>query len=124
MEADQVLKTWEECLNKGDLTNIVGLYSNNAVLWGTFSKIIRDSPELIEEYFEGLFKKDLLRVHFSLIRSRIHNGTFLYSGTYEFSYMDRKLVILPARFTFVVGRDEEVGYRIMEHHSSLIPDNP
>ncbi len=124
MEADQVLKKWEECLNNGDLANIVSLYSDNAVLWGTFSKIIRDSSELIEEYFEELFKKNLLRVHFGLIRPRTHNGTCLYSGMYKFSYMDRKLVILPARFTFVIGHDKEAGYRIMEHHSSLVPDSP
>ena len=124
MDADQIIKKWEQCLNSGDLANIVKLYSDEAILWGTFSEIIRDNTYLIEKYFEELFDKDRLRVHFSLIRTRVYGGTSLYSGTYEFSYMDEVLVTLPARFTFVVGYNEKVGYRIVEHHSSLIPDNP
>jgi len=122
IEAGQVLKKWENYLNSGDLANIVGLYSSEAILWGTFSTIVRDNPRLIENYFQELFCKDQLRVHFSLIRSRVFNGTYLYSGTYEFSYMDGDPVTIPARFTFVVSQDKNTGYRIVEHHSSLIPD--
>ena len=53
--AENLLRKWEECLNSGDLEGIVSLYTDNAVLWGTFSDIIRDTPELIREYFEILF---------------------------------------------------------------------
>ena len=123
MEADQVLKMWEECLNRGDVANIVELYSSEAVLWGTFSETMHDNRELIQGYFEGLFSKEKLKVRFSLIRSRAYQGTCLYSGFYEFSYMENEQVSLPARFTFVIGNDHDAGYRILEHHSSLVPVN-
>ena len=124
MEADKILNEWQKFLNNGDLKNIVRLYSDEAVLWGTFSNIIRDCPRLIEEYFNKLFEKNCLKVDLGIVRSREYNGIHLYSGTYEFSYIDSNFVTLPARFTFVVGRDKEAGFRIMEHHSSLIPVAP
>ena len=121
MEADKVLEEWQMFLNNGDMGGIVRLYSDEAVLWGTFSKIFRDNPRLIEEYFGQLFEKNSLKVDMGPFRSREYNDIHLYSGTYEFSYIDGDPVVLPARFTFVIGRDEEATFRIIEHHSSLIP---
>ena len=95
MNADQVLKRWGECLNSYDLVNIVNLYSSDAVLWGTFSKIIRNDSRLIEQYFEGLFQKDSLNVNFSSINPRVYSDTHFYSGTYEFSYVEKRLIIFP-----------------------------
>lgn len=124
MEANQILNDWQRFLNQGDLENIVRLYSEEAVLWGTFSDILRDSPRLIGEYFEKLLERDGLRVEWGTVCSRAYDGFHLYSGTYEFSYTDRKPVILPARFTFAIGRDKDAGFKILTHHSSLIPVDP
>ena len=122
MGADKVLEEWQMFLNNHDLGGITGLYSDEAVLWGTFSNIIRDTPGSIEEYFRRLLEKDQLNVEIGSVRPREYNGMHLYSGTYEFSYLDGKPVILPARFTFVIGPDKDAALRILEHHSSLIPE--
>ncbi len=122
MNADQVLKQWEKSLNNGDLTNVVSLYAKDAVLWATFSKIIRNNPDLIEQYFQDLLQKKNFRVNFSSSNGRAYENTHLYSGTYEFSYLDSNLITFPARFTFVICKNEAGGYKIVEHHSSLIPD--
>ena len=121
MNAHQVIKQWEDCLNSGELENIVNLYADDAVLWGTFSKIIRDKSDLIQEYFKGLFQKQELQVNFGTIHSRVYEDTHIFSGMYEFSYMDEKLISHPARFTFVICKNESGNFEIVEHHSSLIP---
>ena len=121
MDAKEVINDWENCLNTADLKGIVDLYINGAVLWGTFSQGICDSSELIQEYFQDLFVKQELKVNFSSIKSRTYSDTTLFSGTYEFSYLEGEQVTHPARFTFVVCKDKQGNYKIAEHHSSLIP---
>ena len=121
MSADQVLAQWEKSLNSGDLQSIVNLYAYDAILWSTFSKIIRNHPDLIKQYFEELFRKTKLKVNFSSSQTRVFENTHIYSGTYEFSYMDKELITFPARFTFVICKDNAGDYKIVEHHSSLIP---
>ena len=124
MQANQILSDWQRFLNHGDLENIVRLYSDEAVLWGTFSDTLRDSPRLIGEYFEKLFRKEDLRVEWGTVCSRSYNGLHLYSGTYEFSYVDARPVTVPARFTFVIEDSDGAGLRILTHHSSVMPGDP
>ena len=54
MDADYVLKQWEKYLNYGELISIIKLYASDIILWGTFSKVIRNSPDLIKGYFKEL----------------------------------------------------------------------
>ena len=121
MDAANVINQWEDCLNRCDLKSIVELYSENAVLWGTFSKVIRDNSELVSEYFQDLFEKKELKVNFSSMTTRELNDITIYTGTYEFSYVEEESVIHYARYTFVVGKESDGNSRIVEHHSSLIP---
>ena len=119
--AENLLKKWEVCLNNKDLEGIVSLYTEDAVLWGTFSDIIRDNHELIREYFEVLFIKDNLHVAFGESNLRSFGEAAIYSGEYEFSYQGDEEVKCPARFSFVFYRNKEGEYRIIDHHSSLVP---
>ncbi len=121
--AENLLKKWEEYLNSGDIDGIVSLYTNNAVLWGTFSDIIRDTPELIREYFEILSYRKNLKVTFGSSNLRSFGQAAIYSGVYEFSYESSKVIKCPARFSFVFYKDESGIYRIIDHHSSLTPDS-
>ena len=122
MDADYVFKQWEQHINAGNLFKVVGLYAKDAVLLGTFSKIICNSPDLIRKYFIEIFRRKNLRVTFSSMESRCYSEIYLYSGTYEFSYEDKELITIPARFTYAIGKDETGNYKIVEHHSSLIPN--
>lgn len=122
MNSKQVIASWEECLNSANLNNLVDLYSQNAVLWGTFSKVIRNNSDLIREYFQELFKKRDLKVSFNASFNRVYDDTHLYSGTYKFSYINKELIIINARYTFVVCKHSNDIYKIVEHHSSVIPD--
>lgn len=117
--AENLLRKWEICLNNTDLDGIINLYTDDAVLWGTFSDIIRDTPELIREYFEVLFNKENLNVKFGPSNLRSFGKAAIYSGEYEFSYLDKGLVKCPARFSFVFYKDKSDTYKIIDHHSSL-----
>ena len=122
MEAKDVISKWEGYLNNSELSGIVNLYLDNAVLWGTFSNHIRNNSELISEYFQSLLQKKELKVNFSSTTTRTYADISIFSGTYEFSYMEEELVIHRARYTFVVCKDDSGNYKIAEHHSSLIPN--
>lgn len=121
MNAKQVIISWEEYLNSANLNNLVDLYAHDAVLWGTFSNVIRNRSDLIREYFQDLFKKRDIKVSFNDSYNRVYEGMHLYSGTYKFSYIDQELKIINARYTFVVCKDSNGKYKIVEHHSSVIP---
>ncbi len=121
--AENLLRTWEVCLNNTDLDGIISLYAEDAVLWGTFSDIFCDTPELIRKYFEVLFYKKNLKVKFGASNLRSFGEAAIYSGEYEFSYENEKLIIFPARFSFVFYKDNNEIYKIIDHHSSLIPDS-
>ncbi|MFK7816858.1 MAG: DUF4440 domain-containing protein [Gammaproteobacteria bacterium] len=122
--AENLLRKWEVCLNNTDLDGIISLYTDDAVLWGTFSEIIRDTPELIREYFEVLFYRKNLKVQFGPSNLRSFGQAAIYSGEYEFSYEDPegKVVTCPARFSFVFYKHESDTYKIIDHHSSLTPE--
>ena len=122
MCSQQIITSWEKYLNNADINNLINLYAEDAVLWGTFSNVIRDNLDLIREYFQELFKKRDLKVSFNASFNRVYEDTHLYSGTYKFSYIDEELIIINARYTFVVCKDRNSKYKIVEHHSSVIPD--
>lgn len=122
--AENLLRAWEVCLNNTDLDGIISLYTEDAVLWGTFSEVIRDTPVLIRDYFEVLFNRKNLKVHFGPSNLRSFGQAAIYSGEYEFSYEndENKLVKCPARFSFVFYKDGNDSYKIIDHHSSLTPE--
>jgi hypothetical protein len=118
---DNLLRGWEACLNAADLDGIISLYADDAVLWGTFSDVIRNTPALIREYYQVLYRKKNLKVKFGSSTSRSFGKAVLYSGEYEFTYEDNELIICPARFSFVFYKDNDSVYKIVDHHSSLTP---
>ncbi len=120
--AENLLREWEVCLNNGDLDGIVDLYTKDAVLWGTFSDIIRDNHELIREYFENLFERKNLKVEFGASNLRSFGQAAIYSGDYKFTYEEDGTVECPSRFSFVFYKKAGEEYKIIDHHSSLIPD--
>lgn len=119
--ADKILEEWGECINTHDINRIIKLYDKDAMLWGTFSIILRDNHDLIKGYFVELFAKDNLAVRFKSSKNRVYANTFIFSGSYELSYENQGLKVLPARYTFVIRKFAEDNYKIIEHHSSLVP---
>ncbi len=86
---------------------------------------MRNTPELIREYFEKAFKAlPGHKVTFGEQLIRIYGNTAINTGYYTFSYMkDGETKTLPARYSFVyVKRGGK--WVIVDHHSSAMPALP
>lgn len=117
------VKKWEVLFNKNDIS-IVDTYANNGILIGTFAIKIKKGRETIKPYFEGLFKKQNLRVKFDKdVFVNELDEAYIVSGFYEFSFIEngeRKRI--NTRYSFVV-QNVNGQMLIVNHHSSEIPNN-
>jgi uncharacterized protein (TIGR02246 family) len=112
---------WVDAFNRKDASAIVALYAPDAILFGTSSGVLRDSPALIADYFRTLPDLGDAVITVGVDRVQILGGTAIHSGYYTRSAArEGRVVQNPARFTFVYAwRDGQ--WRIMNHHSSALP---
>lgn len=128
-EVSAAMETWRDYLAKGtseDPGEILGLYAEDAVLWGTISSKRRDDPAAIRDYFVNAYKAlPGLTVTFQDPYIRVYGGdTAVNTGYYTFSYEKNGAAqSLPARYSFtLVKRDG--NWQIVDHHSSAMPQPP
>ena len=119
---------WRDYLAKGtteDPGEILSLYAEDGVLWGTISSKRRDDPAAIRDYFVNAYKAlPNLAVTFEDPYIRVYGDTAVNTGYYTFSYeKDGAMQSLPARYSFaLVKRDGD--WQIVDHHSSAMPQQP
>jgi uncharacterized protein (TIGR02246 family) len=120
-------QAWIDAVNSHDPERVVVLYDPEAVLWGTSSPTIRDSPSDIRDYFRTLprFPPEY-KVVIGEQRVRVYGDTAINSGTYTLlsvAVRDGKLINVAARFSFVY-RNRDGHWVIVDHHSSVLPAPP
>ncbi len=114
-------QTWAKALSSNDPKKIADLYAPGALLYATFQTQL-DTPAAIQGYFTKLMKHENLAVKFDKQNIRMFNEAAVNSGLYTFSYTDHgKLISVPARYTFVFVHESN-GWKIVEHHSSVLPE--
>ena len=114
---------WQEALSSGDENNITKLYHPDAVLWGTLSPDLRNTPELIGGYFKRFATLHDIKVEFGDHDIRELDKVAVNTGYYTFSWKeDGKEITVPARYSFVYVHEDE--WLIIDHHSSVIPETP
>ena len=113
-----MLETWVDKIRTNDPKQVVSLYHDDGLLLGTFSDIERKGHNLILEYFENLLKSN---VDVEIVTEHKHETESLVtnSGLYNF-IVDGKTV--NARFSFVFIKIED-GWKILSHHSSVLPES-
>ncbi|HET6520621.1 MAG TPA: SgcJ/EcaC family oxidoreductase [Geminicoccaceae bacterium] len=122
------MNKWGDYLAKGtseEPGEILSLYAEDGVLWGTLSTTRRDDPAAIRDYFVNAYKAlPNLSVTFEDPHIRVYGDTAVNTGYYTFSYeKDGQRQTLPARYSFtLVERDD--GWLIVDHHSSAMPRPP
>ena len=125
--ADQIHEMalkWAEAVESRFPENVLRLYHPNGSLWGTLSPVIRHGHPAIFEYFVKFLQWEDLKCEFTEGIIRVHDDFAFYSGTYVFTWKaSGKTVNVPARFSFVYKKEND-QWLIMEHHSSLFPDQP
>ena len=113
---------WIDGMNGHDAERVVALYDPEAVLWGTRSASLRDTPDTVRDYFKILQTvPPSYKVTLGEQRIRIYGDLAINTGTYTFSEdRDGKAMTRPARFSFVY-RNRGGRWLIVDHHSSAMP---
>jgi len=112
---------WVAAFASHDAGRIVALYAPDAVFWGTTSPVIRDSPDLIREYFENLKNRPTVRIELDEQHVRIYGDVAINSGRYSVHEIkEGQPTVRPLRFSFTY-RLHEGRWLIVDHHSSALP---
>jgi hypothetical protein len=85
-EITAVTQKWVEGMTRHDIDSVVALYDPEAVLWGTRSPTLRDTPSTVREYFNILRTvPPTYKVILGEQRIRIYGNIAINTGTYTFS---------------------------------------
>jgi len=123
-EVAAATQAWADAGNSKDVERILALYDAEAVLWGTVSPTLRDSPAAIREYFKPGTNRPHLKGVLGEQRVRVYGDIAINTEYYTFSDMrDGQPVTIPARFSFVY-RQRDGRWLILDHHSSRVPASP
>jgi uncharacterized protein (TIGR02246 family) len=124
-EVAAATQAWVEAMTSHDQERVLALYDPEAVLWGTRSPELRDTPATVREYFNIL--KTVPPSYKAVLgeqRIRVYGDIAINTGTYTFSEVrDGKSITRPARFSFVY-RNRDGRWLIVDHHSSAVPAPP
>ncbi len=120
-EIAQLFNVWNDALQTGDAKKVTELYAKDATLLPTLSKEVRQTHDAIESYFETFLK---LKPKGAIIHQNVslYDPIAINSGVYTFETSvngERRHMI--GRFTFVYRKDGD-DWKIIEHHSSMMPD--
>jgi uncharacterized protein (TIGR02246 family) len=116
-------KAWTDHFSSHNLEGLLALYDRDAVFWGTSSQVIRDTPDLIRDYFKGV-PTSTMTVAVTDSRVRVLGTVAINSGSYTFTAMrNGQPDPRPARFTFTY-RLRGGKWLIVDHHSSSVPAAP
>lgn len=124
---------WLHTVTSGKRTaaaDTAALYAPEAMLWGTVSSEVRDTPAEIRDYFNFFAAEPELRVSDYRPYIRVFDKDFaINAGYYTFTWKDVKThadVEKHARYSFAYKKDPTAptGWVIVDHHSSVVPASP
>ena len=115
--ASELLQKWTNTVKDGDPNQVVNLYHEDGILLGTFSNKERVGHGLILEYFENLLKSPV-EVEIVSEHPIVFESVAVNSGLYNFITKGKTI---NARFSFVYQKDND-GWKIVSHHSSVMPE--
>ncbi len=128
-EVAKMTDIWLNTVTSGSqevVDEVVALYAENGVLWGTVSEQVRDTPPEIRNYFEYFAKLPELSVSSYKGCVRMYDENIaINTGYYTFTYSKNgQTKEVPARYSFVYQKDSNNQWEIIEHHSSALPEAP
>lgn len=122
------IEIWMKHVHNRDIDSVVSLYceTHNA-FWGTFANHLRCPQSEVRTYFDSFL--DVSAINCAIVSKsarQLSENVIAFSGSYEFTIttndgIDKKAL---ARYTFTVRKDDETPeWKIVEHHSSVMPEN-
>ncbi len=120
--ADENFSRWNNALLTRNPAEIVKLYAEDATFLPTVSSEFKKGQSGAETYFKHFLGKNPIG---KIIQDEIQDlglDCYLHSGMYNFEIdSDDNKQIVEARFSFVWKWDQQGGWRIIHHHSSIKP---
>ena len=113
-----LFEQWNQALQTREPGNVAALYASDAILLPTVSNKVRHNHVEIEDYFVHFLAKGP-QGKIDEANVRWFGELAINSGIYTFSFDDGAAV--QARYTFVYRQDAR-GWKIIEHHSSQMPE--
>jgi uncharacterized protein (TIGR02246 family) len=121
MDVEAATQQWIAAFNRHDPKEIVSLYAEDAVFFGTVSPVLRDTPDLVWDYFKNVAAQSNSTIVLGEHRVQMFGDIAINTGFYVRKMVDAgKTVESPARFTFVYQR-RAGKWLIVAHHSSVLP---
>lgn len=122
-QAEAAYAAWAKALGGKNAAAIVALYKPDAILLATLKNEPITNQKDRLTYFEGLTKKQDLKVTPQTAYYTIYgDNVAVVSGTYTFSFVeDKEKEEVPARFNFVFEKGKDEKWLIANHHSSKLP---
>ena len=118
----QALRDWASAFNACMPKRSAALYAPEALLWGTVSPALIDTPEGVLQYFErACLATPQPKVELGPSTIRVQGDSATASGTYVFTLgLQGQVRTVPARFSFTYHRSAQ-GWLVTSHHSSAMP---
>ena len=124
-EIENVYHAWCDAIGSahGNFHEIIKYYSPNAILLPTLSpKILVNKNGGLNDYFKELTSKPNIKCNPEKLITRIYGKIAINAGFYSFSYeQNGAKKVVPARFSFVYEKQGN-QWLIVNHHSSILPD--
>lgn len=112
-------QAWVEGIGRGDADYMVSLYTEDAILHGTISPVLRQGPALIREYFEATVANPPTMSFIEPQNIRVFGDVAVNTGNYQTQFGTNAPITL--RYSFVYHKVGE-EWLIVDHHSSRMPE--
>jgi uncharacterized protein (TIGR02246 family) len=119
------VERWSEAFNSGDVEQIVRMYTNDALVFGTLSPGMTSKPDDLRAYFRASAAAKLQVKLGDHSAAALAEDAVAIAGFYDFSgpAADGRPVVVPARFSFLMVKKDGI-WKIFHQHSSVRPKSP
>lgn len=123
-EIKLAFNAWITDVNNKNMPQLLFLYDERADLHPTLSGTLRSSHNEIEDYFQHFLALPELYAEASTPHIQVFGDVAINDGFYTFSFTKNgKPQILKARYSFTYLKEVD-GWKIIDHHSSIVPGEP
>nr|NIP97040.1 DUF4440 domain-containing protein [Akkermansiaceae bacterium] len=126
-DSRELLFRWVTAVERLDADEAASFYAETGMaFWGTFGDHCRTSRTGAHDYFRRFLAADSIQCSVRETHWRaLGEKAVLATGWYEFRIArdGAPAQAAPARFTFAFRRMPDRSWLIIEHHSSLFPEN-
>ncbi len=121
--ATELFKLWNETLKLVDEEKMAEFYLENCIFLPTLSDKFVTDKEGVKEYFKHfLEKKPVAEIVEDMAVYSKSGNELNHCGMYNFEVgSEDSRTIVEARFTYIWQKDERGDWKILHHHSSLLP---